>query len=483
MFPWLGVCLCVLVGPVGHRAAPAFLAIVSTFARTTLAAEPAEPATTPDAPASVEPAAPVIEPPRAAPLTPPPPAVSPSTEPPFGWGDFTWMNGQSRQKDFPLKAFGDAVTLSLYLDFNYAYSANRPRDNTLTSTASIPRHNEIGINLVSVGFDWNYRNVIGRISLQWGSMLSVVQDLDGTAARGRSLALANLRYIREAVAGYHFDGVGHGLNLEGGIFMSYIGLESYLLAENWNYTRSLICEHTPFYFHGVRAQYFPSDRVKIEPWLMNGWQTYGKWNYAPAGGMATRWSPSESVTLIGNLYVGTDTKGISDRVRIHHDDSVIVRYHDAPKASFVSKAAVSLNTHAGFESGGAGQPGAADAHVFGSSLVHRTWFSRDHLAFAVRGEVFTNPSRYLTQYPPPGFQTGPGIKALQVWGVTGTLDIMPNDFFALRFEGAYRRANAPYFAGPRGTTSPDGFQPTPAGFVPDVVNDQFVGVVAVNIRL
>ena len=57
---------------------------------------------------------------------PAPPAAPPSARAharSVRWGDFTWMNGQSRQKDFPLKAFGDAVTLSLYLDFNYAYSA------------------------------------------------------------------------------------------------------------------------------------------------------------------------------------------------------------------------------------------------------------------------------------------------------------------------------------------------------------------------
>jgi hypothetical protein len=471
----------------GRRASR--VAIGFAFALTTRAAfaqpstEP-EPEPTPSEPEPTPPTAPPAE--QAVVVAPTSPAPSKTEDvptAPFAWADFTWMNGQSRQKDFPLKAFGDAVTLSLYLDFNYAYSGNHPRDNTLTSTASVPRHNEIGINLVSIGFDWNYKNVIGRISLQAGSMLSVVQDLDGTAARGRSLAIHNLRYVREAVAGYHFDGIGHGLNLEGGIFMSYIGLESYLLAENWNYQRSLICEHTPFYFHGVRAQYFPSDRVKIEPWLMNGWQTYGKWNYGPSGGVAMRWSPTEAVTLIGNFYVGTDTRGISERVRVHHDDSILFRYYDAPKASFLSKGAVSLNTHAGFEAGGDNQPGPAEAHVFGSSLAHRSWFLRDHLAFAVRGEVFSNPSRYLTQYPPPGFLTGPGVKALQVWGVTGTFDIMPNDFFALRLEGSYRRANAPYFAGPRGTTSPDGFQPTPAEFVPDVVNDQVVALAAVNIRL
>jgi hypothetical protein len=406
---------------------------------------------------------------------------------PFAWGDFTWMNGQSRQRDYPLKPFGDAVTLSLYLDVNYAYSLNHPRDDTLTGTASVPRHNEFDVNLASVGLEWNYRNVIGRMSLQYGSMISIVQDLDGTTARGRNMAVQNLRYIREATAGYHFD-VAHGLNVEGGIFMSYIGLESYLLAENWNYTRSVVCEHTPFYFQGLRAQLFPSDRVKIEPWLMNGWQTYGKWHVAPSTGMALRWSPTEELTLVSNFYVGTDTEVSDQRIRFHNDHSALFRYFEDKTASFVSKAAVSLNNHVGFENGGTDAtgnalPGPAHAHVVGSSFVHRVWFLRDHLAFAARGEVYSNPSRYLTQYPPPGFVTGPSVPALQIWAVTGTFDVMPTDFFAVRFEGSYHRANVPYYAGPGGTTSPSGFQPTPVGYVPDIVKDQTLFVVAANFRL
>ena len=69
---------------------------------------------------------------------------------------------------------------------------------------------------------------------------------------------------------------------------------------------------------------------------------------------------------------------------------------------------MSLNNHIGFEDGGndpAGRalPGPAHAHMVGTALVHRTWFLHDHLAFAARGELFSNPSRYLSQYPPPGF--------------------------------------------------------------------------------
>jgi len=447
--------------------------------------EQAAPPPVQETPSGGAPPPPATTPAAAGPAPPEEPSGAPSA--PFAWGDFTWMNGQSRQKDFPLKAFGGAVTLSLYLDTHYAYSAHHPRDNTLTGTASVPRHNEFQVNLASVGLDWNYRNVIGRLSLQWGNMVSVVQDLDGTVARGRNLGVQNLRYIREATAGYHFD-VGHGLNVEGGIFMSYMGLESFLLAENWNYTRSVACEHTPFYFQGIRVQYFPTDRVKIEPWVMNGWQTYGRFNLAPAAGTALRWSPSEALTLVANFYAGNDTQGVDDRLRFHTDHSVIFRYFDAPGRSFVSKAAISVNNHVGFEAYGedpAGRalPGPDRAHAVGSALVHRVWFLRDRLAFALRPEVFSNPSRYLSQYPPPGWQTGPGIKALQIWGLTGTFDVMPTDFFALRLEASYRKANVPYYAGPGGTTSPDGYQPTPASYVPDVVDDQTLFVVAANFRL
>lgn len=438
---------------------------------------PAEPA-----PPPVPPSPPAIEP-----LPPVAPFPAPASNTPFTFGDFTWMNGQSRQTDFPLKAFGDAVTMSLYMDVNYGYSLNHPRDNTFTGTASVPRHNEFNINLASVGLEWNYKNVIGRLSLQYGSMLSIVQDLDGTTSRGRNMAVQNLRYIREGTVGYHFDAL-HGVNVEGGIFMSYIGLESFLLAENWNYQRSVVCEHTPFYFQGMRVQIFTSDRFKIEPWLMNGWQTYGKYNLAPSTGMQLRWIPTEAVSLASNFYLGTDTQGIDDRIRFHNDHSLMVRYFNAPKSSFLSKAAASVNNHIGFEAGGQDAtgkdlPSPGHAHMVGTALSNRFWFAHDQLAFSIRGELFSNPARYLSQYPPPGFAQGPGVKALQIWGVTGTFDVMPTDFFALRFEGSYRKANVPYYAGPGGTTSPDGYQPTPPGYLPDVVKDQALVVVAANFRL
>ena len=420
---------------------------------------------------------PLIAPAEPLALRPPAPAAPPEAH--FAWGDFTWMNGQSRQKDFPLKAFNDAVTLSLYLDTNYAYSLNHPRDNTFTGTASVPRHNEFNVNLASVGLEWNYKNVIGRLSLQYGSIISIVQDLDGTTARGRNNAVQNLRYIREATAGYHFDAL-HGVNVEGGIFMSYIGLESFLLAENWNYTRSVVCEHTPFYFQGMRVQIFPSDRVKIEPWLMNGWQTYGKYNFSPSGGLALRYQPFESLGLFANFYLGTDTRNQPQRLRFHHDSSVVWRLFESVGAP-ISRVALSLNSHLGLESGGVGLPGPDRAHFLAATLAMRAWFIKELFAFTARGEVFKNGTAYLAQFAPPDFT--PGVN-LVVWGVTGTLEFMPRDYFSLRLEVVWRESNQRYFAGAGGTTSPTGFQgDSTAGWVPDTVRSQVLGLVAANFRL
>lgn len=417
----------------------------------------------------------------------PPPAAPPPTAPeeapkeaPFSYGDFTWMNGQSRQKTFPL-SFSSAVTPSIYLDVNYSYSLNHPKDNTLTSSAAVGRHNELQINLASIGLEWNFKNVIGRLSLQYGSMLNIIQDLDGTVARGRSLSAVDLSYIREATLGYHFD-VDYGLNIEAGIFMSYIGLESYLLAENWNYNRSMVCDVTPFYFQGMRVQYFPRRNLKIELWLMNGFQTYGKWNYAPSGGVAFRWTPSEATGVIFNTYVGTDTRGQPDRVRFHSDHSFLGRYYNAPGSKLISKAAFSINNHVGFESGGGG-PNAGKSYFLGTSVAHRLWFHRDKLALSLRGEVLSEPGRYMLQFPPPGFDTRPG-KKFWVAGLTATFEVMPRDYFGVRAEVMGRYASEPFFAGPGGTTSPDGFRDTATDtFMPDVRRGQLLLTVAANFRL
>ena len=62
----------------------------------------------------------------------------------------------------------------------------------------------------------------------------------------------------------------NGINLDAGIFMSYVGLFSYYNFDNWAYQPSYVSSNTPWFFNGVRVQLFLSDKLKIEPWIVNG---------------------------------------------------------------------------------------------------------------------------------------------------------------------------------------------------------------------
>ena len=71
------------------------------------------------------------------PPTPPPPVAAEApadSGEPFAWGDFTWMNGTSRQtaRVFDTKYF----TPQLDIDSNYTYSFNHPIDNTLVGSTA-----------------------------------------------------------------------------------------------------------------------------------------------------------------------------------------------------------------------------------------------------------------------------------------------------------------------------------------------------------
>ncbi len=413
---------------------------------------------------------------------PTPAAEQASSRPaPFAFGDFTWMNGQSRQKSQPLS--NSFATVNLYLDTYYGYSFNHPKDDTIVGSGAVGRNTEWQINNATIGLDTNYKNVLGKITLQSGNQLAVTQDLDGTVNRGRNLSVANNKYIGEAVAGYHFDKLD-GINVEAGYFYSYIGLESYLLAENWNYNRSFLSDMTPFYFSGARVQFFPTDKIKIEPWVMNGYQTYGKWSKNTSVGLSNYWRPHEYLGFVANFYYGTDEKDNPHRKRFHHDDSVLVRYYNHPEAAGISKMALSLNNHYGAEWDGVSPFPGRKTYMLGSSFANRIWFDHDHLAWSFRAEAVTNPGRYLALPPTPtGFLPGPDNYSLKLWDLTSTFDIMPTDFLAFRFEFISRHSNVGYFAGPGGTTSPDGWQSTAGPFVADLVKHENRLTFAINWRM
>lgn len=413
---------------------------------------------------------------------------------PFAFGDFTWMNGSNRQSKALLEM--PYVTLSALVDINYSFSFNRPVDDTIVGSTVTGRHNEINVLVGSLGADLHYKKVRGSLSTQFGNYATLVPPNDPSTNRGQYNLQEAFKYIREAYAGYHFD-VLSGLNVDAGIFMSYIGLFSYLNFENWGYQPSYVSDNTPFFFQGLRLQLFPSDRIKVEFWVVNGWQSYARYNQAPGLGFQFNWRPVEAMSIVTNGYAGYDTPHEDGRLRLHSDSSFLLRYYQNTGNAWVNRAAFSVTADIGGEHGDGvtftGRPGAPAQYFVGAMAYHRIWFAQDLFALTVGGGFINNPGRYLVLSPNPGVANNPGSanvfqfeagKPFTGWDASATFDWMPSDYITFRLEVVTRGTNVAYFAGRGGVTSPDGWYDTPtAGFTPNLVKNETRLIGAMMVRL
>jgi len=272
----------------------------------------------------------------------------PTGEEPFAFADWTWLTGNPRNKTSPLDT--KYFTPDIRVDVNYTSSFNHPKDNTISGSSEVFRSGEVQLTQLGVGGDLHYENVRGRLMTQFGMYSQTTPRNDASPGRGQWQLDNAYRYISEAYGGYHWNKM-HGINLDAGIFMSYIGLYSYYQFDNWSYQPSYVSSNTPWFFNGLRIQFFPTKKLKIEPWIVNGWQSYGKFNKAPGIGGQILYRPNGNVSLVFNNYWGTDTLGLPDRKRIHTDDSIQVKYYDNPDR-LLNKAAFTFTGDAGCEFGG-----------------------------------------------------------------------------------------------------------------------------------
>lgn len=421
--------------------------------------------------------------------------------------DMTWANGSDRRTEsiFPdLKYFIPSVML----DVNYTYSFNNPIDNTVVGSTALTRNNEVTLSALHFGGDFFYKNARARFMTQFGTRSIVVPRNDVSPYKGQ-YQLANVyRNLSEAYVGYHFD-KWYGINMDAGLFMSYIGLNSFYQAENWEYQASFTSDNTPWFFNGVRVQIHPSKHLKIEPWIINGWQSYGRFNAMPGFGGNITWAPNSNIKLITNNYFGTDAAGLPDRKRFHSDNSALVRYFNRPTSKRISKAAFSLTVDVGSEKGGGvngfrkGDTINGPSQYFASCMIYnRMWFGKGKFAWTVGGGLMTNPGRYLVLYPTgeasplpdPNnptqtegafpYSANPG-DVFKAWDCSSNIDFMPNQSITFRFEFVHRSANVPYFAGAGGVTSQTGYSTAvlDPNWKPDLVKSESRLIFAVLFRL
>jgi hypothetical protein len=481
-----------------------------------------------DQPASV-PAA-VVPAPAPTPAAPEIKAETTTKAAPFP-GDWTWLNSGGHNVDSPMST--KYFTPEIRFDANYILDYNHPVDDSMVGSTEMYRSDEFQLEQVSVGGDFRIQNTRGRILYMNGLFSQATVRNDASYNRGQWDLKDAYKYFSEAWGGYHWD-VAHGLNVDAGIFVSYIGMFSYYNFDNWSYQPSFVSSNTPWFFNGLRIQYFPSTKVKIEPWIINGWQSYARYNGKPGLGGQIIYRPNPKLHFNFNNYgMGEDDAGFPGRSRVHADYTSQYKFYDNPK-KFFDKAAWTMTGDLGCEYGGGpisfatvadtgpggyGTPGGSlnqkglspmkgtsdtynggvrchgskdgrPKQMFAGWMSYvRLWMDHDRHAITIGGGEMNNPGRYLTLLPSingstastgtPYYTENAGDRA-QMHDMTFTYDYMPSQFITFRLEQAYRYSDTPYWTGRGGVTPPGGNNGNPADYQCAAGGDSGAGYVFIN---
>ena len=412
-------------------------------------------------------------------------------EEPFAFADFTWLNGNSRTKDTPYAT--TFFTPEIRADVDYNYSFNHPADDTIGGSSEVFRSNELHVTQLGVGGDFHLDNVRARVMTQFGLYSQTTPGTTPARHVGNGIWTTPTVICRKRTAD-----ITSMLSTES----TSMPVSSCLISASSVTTNSTIGPISlPMFLPTLRGfspvfefRSFPTAHLKIEPWLVNGWQSYGRFNNRPGVGAQILWRPNGWLSVLGNQYaLGEEALGNPNRVRYHSDDSIEVKYFDKPGPG-LDKMAFSLTGDIGCEHGGGvscagGSKKGPKQSFLGFMFYNRFWFDRDHFGLTVGGGKINNPGRYLVLLPPINgataasgtsyFTENPG-DVFKAWDMSGTFDWMPSQYITFRSEFDHRAANVPYFTGPGGITptscptapivenicgSPGAFVP---GFTPDL---------------
>jgi hypothetical protein len=85
--------------------------------------------------------------------------------------------------------------------------------------------------------------------------------------------------------------------VDGGIFFSHIGMESWISRDNPQLTRSLVADYSPYYSSGVKLTWTASSKVAARLDVINGWQNIAENNSGKGAGVRIDVAPSATTTF------------------------------------------------------------------------------------------------------------------------------------------------------------------------------------------
>ncbi|MGE0442663.1 MAG: porin [Gemmatimonadales bacterium] len=319
------------------------------------------------------------------------------------------------------EATGPKVTFGGFLDAYFAYDFGRPATFDRAFTTQPARHNEFNVNLAHLEAKLEGNGIRARLALQAGTSVQSNYAAEPTvgAVSGPSLS----RHLQEAVAGVR---LGRTVWLDGGVYLSHIGSESWASRDNPTYTRSLIADYSPYYQAGAKVTWTPSGTVTAQLNVVNGWQIISENNTAKSVGFRVDYAAAPSVTLSAYNLIGNEIpSGAGGRTRWFQGASARV----APSVRSLVIATFDVGVQEGAD-------GERSSTWYGGALIGRLQ-ATPRVAVSARVERYADPDQVI-------IVTG-GADGFRVWGGSVGLDVVTAERALWRTEFRGLRSSARIF--------------------------------------
>lgn len=330
--------------------------------------------------------------------------------------------------------------LGAYAEAFYQWNFNNPSNGLTNFRGFDNRHNTFTLSNIALDAQWDYENLIGRVTLQVGHTPSTyyLAEPMSPGADGANASSAELwKYIQQAYAGYRF-GLGNGLTVTAGVFLSPIGPESIAVRDNWNWSRSNLFFGLPFYHTGVRATYALTDEWAVTVAGYNGWNSVVDNNDEKSVSAQLTYTRDDVVASV--LYFGGIERapGAPEGRAWRHLFDAHVTWNATPWLSLLAHA------NGGFE------PNDFGVSAWTAGALYARFRIVEPLFFAVRGDAFyEHVAENSVGRASPIFWPAPWVTS-----GTATVDYRPHERVSFRLEYRHDHAGGDMYFG--GSVAGDG---------------------------
>ncbi len=322
------------------------------------------------------------------------------------------------------------VRVGGFVDTYYAWDFGRPpsRDRSFAGGAVFgtqsARHNEFNVNLAFVDLSVEAPHYRGRLAIQAGT--SVQSNYAGEPSSGTVSGPALSRLLQEAIVGVQ---LAPTLWVDGGVFLSHMGMESWISRDNPTYTRSLVADYSPYYQSGAKLTWTPKPSITAQLDVVNGWQNIAENNNGKGAGIRVDWTSPSWGTL---SYYNVFTPESGTRLRTLH--GVGLR-HARGATTVLAEADV----------GSQSRKAGASSNWYGGTAALRRQTS-ERVALSLRVEAFRDADQVVIA---TGSVDGVNNPAFRGFGGSVGIDVAPYAHVTWRSELRLLRASDALFpAGP-----------------------------------